>query len=216
MDLEPCILDLDGTLMPTHEIDNRCYWLAIDDLFSTGSEPLDLHGFRRVTDDGILDEWSERALGRSLIPEERRAVRQRFLERLEQAATEEPEAFRPFPGVFDWLEARSSGSVAIATGGWRHTAAFKLVAAGLDRFALPLAGSDDAPTRTGIMLTARDHLEAGMQQATPTYLGDGTWDLEATQQLNWQFIGIASGERAQDLLRAGAGRVVENFLPLLP
>ena len=215
MDPGPCILDLDGTLMPTHDLDNRCYWLAVDDLFSPGAEPLDLHGFRRVTDDGILDEWSGRRLGRRLTLEERQAVRQRFLERLEQAAAEEPEAFEPFPGVIDWLEARRPGAVAIATGGWRHTAAFKLAVAGLDRFALPLAGSDDAPSRTGIMQAAREHLETGMQQATPTYFGDGAWDLAASRDLGWQFIGIASGARARALVRAGAECVIEDFLPLL-
>jgi phosphoglycolate phosphatase-like HAD superfamily hydrolase len=216
MEPGPFILDLDGTLMPTHDLDNRCYWRAVDDVFSTGAEPQDLHGFRRVTDDGILDEWSERALGRRPAPEERQALRQRFLERVQQAATEEPEAFKPFPGVVDWLAARTPGLVAIATGGWRHTAAFKLAVAGLDRFALPLAGSDDAPTRTGIMRAAHRRLAPGLWEATPTYLGDGAWDLAASRELAWEFIGIASGARARALARAGAERVIEDFRPLLP
>ena len=37
MNAGPYILDLDGTLLPTHDLDNRCYWLAVDDLFSTGA-----------------------------------------------------------------------------------------------------------------------------------------------------------------------------------
>jgi phosphoglycolate phosphatase-like HAD superfamily hydrolase len=216
MEPGPFILDLDGTLLPTHDLDNRCYWLAVDDLFSTGAEPLDLHGFLRVTDDGILDEWSERTLRRSPTPEERKAVRRRFLERLEQAAAEEPEAFEPFPGLTDWLESRPPGSLAIATGGWRHTAAFKLAFSGLDRFALPLAGSDDAPTRTGIMRAAHALLAPGMQRAKPTYLGDGAWDLAASRELAWEFIGIAGGERARTLTAAGAERVVADYRPLLP
>lgn len=216
MEPKPCILDLDGTLLPTHDLDNRCYWLAVDDVFSTGAEPLDLKGFRRVTDDGILDEWSIQALGRTLAQEERQAVRQRFLERLEQAAAEEPEAFDPLPGVTDWLDSRAPGSAAIATGGWLHTAAFKLAVSGLDRFALPLAGSDNAPTRTGIMRAAHRQLAPEMHEATPTYFGDGTWDLAAARTLAWHFIGIAGGERAQALVQAGAERVVADFMPLLP
>ena len=216
MERGPHILDLDGTLMPTHDLDNRCYWLAVDDLFQTGPEPRDLHGFQRVTDDGILDEWGERTLDRHLTAEEREAIKQRFLERLEEAAENEPEAFRPFPGVMDWLAAQAPGSLAIATGGWRHTAAFKLAVAGLDRLDLPLSGSDDAPTRTGIMLAAQGQLAPDRQQATPTYFGDGAWDLAASRELAWHFIGVARGDRAEALVRAGAEQVIEDFLPLLP
>ena len=216
MERGPYILDLDGTLMPTHDLDNRCYWLAVDDVFQTGPEPRDLHGFHRVTDDGILDEWSGRTLERQLTTEERDAIKQRFLVRLEQAAEDEPEAFRPFPGVVDWLASQAPGSLAIATGGWRHTATFKLFVAGLDRFALPLASSDEAPTRTGIMLTAQRQLAPDRQLATPTYLGDGAWDLAACRDLAWNFIGIARGNRARALHRAGAEQVIEDFLPLLP
>jgi phosphoglycolate phosphatase-like HAD superfamily hydrolase len=209
------ILDLDGTLMPTHDLDNRCYWQAVHDVFGTGADPLDLGAFHHVTDDAILNEWSERTLERTLTPEERQAVCDRFLDRLEEAADSEPEAFHPFAGLTDWLEARAPGTLAIATGGWRRSATFKLAVAGLDRFDLPLAGSDDAPTRIGIMQAARRFLAPEAREATPTYLGDGAWDLAATRTLAWDFIGIASGDRARALERAGARRVLDSFLPLL-
>lgn len=209
------ILDLDGTLMPTHDLDNRCYWQAVNDVFGTGAEPMDLGGFQHVTDDAILDEWSERTLERPLTPEERQAVRDQFLERLQEGARNEPEAFRPFDGLADWLESRPKGTLAIATGGWRHSATFKLTMAGLDRFDLPLAGSDDAPTRIGIMQAARQRLAPEHRESTPTYLGDSPWDLAATRTLAWQFIGIARGDRARALERAGADRVLRDYRPLL-
>ena len=58
------ILDLDGTLMPTAEIDDECLWQAVFGYFEMRDRPPDLHDFKHVTDSGILDEWCVRELGR--------------------------------------------------------------------------------------------------------------------------------------------------------
>ena len=210
------ILDLDGTLIPSAEIDNACFWQAVFTCFGERDALPDLHAFKHVTDSGILDEWCVRELGRPPRTEETGQIRQHFLQLLKSAAIRQPRYFRLLPGVREWLEAvRDQENVyaGIATGGWGHSARLKLKLSGLDRFDLPLASSDDAVARTEIMqIAARKTL--GLQRekkAVFTYVGDGAWDLQASQQLDWNFIGIAGGTRAAQLKQAGAIHVQADF-----
>lgn len=210
----PCILDLDGTLMPSHAVDNRCYWQAVFEVFGHAGDTLELQGFNNVTDDGLLDEWSAHRLGRAVKDGERTEVRRRFFDLIERAATDSPDAFRPLPGLEAWLASRPRGSLAVATGGWPHTAARKLELAGLDTFHLPLAGSAPGEDRPAIMRRARALLAPAFADATPIYFGDAPWDAAAARALGWGFVGVAAGERAGALREAGAERIVDDFQEL--
>lgn len=59
------ILDIDGTLMPSHTVDNVCYWQAVNKYFGGVPEALDLQQFQNVTDGSILGEWVEKTRGRA-------------------------------------------------------------------------------------------------------------------------------------------------------
>jgi len=210
------ILDLDGTLMPSAEIDNECYWQAVFACFGERVTLPDLHGFKNVSDSGILDEWCVRELGRLPRAEETGQIKLCFLQLLESAWIRKPQQFKPFPGVGRWLEAvRDNNKVyaGIATGGWGHSARLKLKLSGLDRFDLPLASSDDALERKEIMqIAARRTLKHQPENYTAfTYVGDGVWDLQASQKLGWEFIGIAGGARAAQLKQAGASNIQADF-----
>ena len=214
------ILDLDGTLMPSAEIDNRCYWQAVFACYEKQAELPDLRGFKDVTDSGILNQWCLQELGRLPAWEDIAWIKQRFLELLETASVEHLHSFTPLPGAEDWLDSvqqSSRVSVGIATGGWGHSARFKLDQSGLSRFNLPLASSDDAVSRTDIMqIAARRTLEHEQIDGEKTcYVGDGVWDLKASQQLNWGFVGIASGRKAEALIDAGAKCVQADFNPTI-
>lgn len=212
------LLDLDGTLMPSHEVDNQCYWQAVGEVTGQKAATYDLNGFTVVTDNGILREWFEAQFGTSPSDDEISTIKDRFLVLTEQAADKYPEAFKPFPGVIEWLtRCQESGwKAGIATGGWGHTARFKLKAAGLETFDLPLATADDADKRVDIMRIGMKRLWPKNQaKARPVYLGDGSWDLAAAKELGWAFIGIASGARARRLRAAGAQKVVADFRSLL-
>jgi phosphoglycolate phosphatase-like HAD superfamily hydrolase len=210
------ILDLDGTLMPSAEIDNQCFWQAVFECYDLHGALPDLHGFKYVTDTGILREWCIRKLDRSATSEETRQIRQRFSQLLQNASSRHPGYFSPLAGVEDWLQAVQDNPhvfAAIATGGWEHSARLKLSVSGLDRFELPLASSDDADARTKIMqIAARQVRELhAVEGAVISCVGDGTWDLQASRLLNWTFIGIASGVQAERLRKAGAGYVQADF-----
>ncbi len=211
------ILDIDGTLMPSHAVDNDCYWQAVNDCFGDVPTALDLRQFRHVTDGSILNEWMEKTHARAATEAEISGIRRHFLELLEQAFARDAQAFTAMPGLVEWLELqleRHGNCIAIATGGWGHSARFKLRAARLDRFNFPLASSDDGHSRTDIMLKARDHL---FQDGTANhnipifYIGDGVWDYQASCKLDWDFVGIAEGQRAKALRDAGAKQVYCNF-----
>ena len=210
------ILDLDGTLIPCARIDNECFWQAVFSCFGERDSLPDLGKFKHVTDSGVLDEWCARELGRSASAQETRQIRLRFLQLLNSAAVRQPLHFSPLPGVVSWLEAVRENSniyAGIATGGWGHSARLKLELSGLDRFDLPLASSDDAISRTKIMQIAvqRTLLHQPKDNSVFTYVGDGTWDLQASKKLGWEFIGIASGARAAELKQAGAVCIKEDF-----
>jgi len=210
------ILDLDGTLIPSAEIDNECFWQAVFACFGERDTLPDLYDFKHVSDSGILDEWCVRELGRPPQAQETTQIRQQFLQLLESAASRQPRHFSPLPGVIDWLEKvheHDTVYAGIATGGWGHSARFKLQLAGLDRFALPLASSDDAVARTDIMQIAARRTFDHRLVSKPDliYVGDGTWDLKASQKLEWNFIGIAAGARAALLKQAGATHIQADF-----
>jgi len=210
------ILDLDGTLIPSAEVDNECFWQAVFDCFGQRPALPDLHGYTHVTDSGILNEWCHLELDRAPHREETRQIKQRFLDLLKAAASHQPEHFLPLPGVRSWLEtvqASDNVCAGIATGGWEHSARLKLDLAGLDRFHLPLASSDDAIPRTEIMQIAaqRTHYHRSSDKAVFTYVGDGPWDLLASQKLDWRFVGIASGGRAKQLRQKGAVHIRADF-----
>lgn len=210
------ILDLDGTLMPSHAVDNDCYWQAVSEVFDTPVATQDLGQFRHATDGGILAQWSQERLNRTVQPAELDRLKARFLELLASAERSDPSAFRPFPGCENWLrEVSDRGDlVAIATGGWAHTARFKLGVSGLDRYDLPLASADDGLERTTIMRVAQARL-GHPPDSEITYLGDGEWDVRCSAILGWGFVGIADGGRAQALRDAGAERVYPDFTALV-
>lgn len=210
--MDAYILDLDGTLMPSHEVDNDCYWQAVEAVFETPARVHDLQAYTHVTDMGILSQWGRERLGREPTANEVEDVRELFLRYLQEVARNDPRHFEPTPGVEAWL-ARLAGecSLAIATGGWAKTAQFKLEKSGLARFELPLSSADDATSRENIMRHAQGRLAVGAMAGSITYVGDGPWDLRAAQQLGWAFIGIARGQRAATLRAAGADRVFADF-----
>lgn len=215
------ILDIDGTLMPSQHIDNECYWRAVFEYFGETPRTLDLHQFEHVTDGRILGEWMQQTHGREPTVEEVAGIRKRFLDLTRSAFESEPQAFAATPGLTGWLDqqlAEHGPCIAIATGGWGHTARFKLQAAGLEGCELPLASSDDGNNRCEIMRYARRMLlkstepDAADNSALSTcYIGDGLWDFLASRELGWDFIGMAAGEQAEKLRQAGAEQVFCNF-----
>ena len=89
-------------------------------------------------------------------------------------------------------------------------------AAGIPFEGLAAAFADDAQPREEIIDLAaarcRSAAGAGCGPFEPvTYVGDGVWDLRASEALGIGFLGIASGERAEILRGNGAVDVLPDF-----
>ncbi len=105
-------------------------------------------------------------------------------------------------------------AVAITTGGWQASALFKLDKAGIAVAGIRAAFADHGVTREIIVAAALVMARQTYQQqqfARIVYVGDGVRDARTAQQLNLEFIGVASSE-CQAVLRAeGARAIIQDF-----
>lgn len=183
------IFDIDGTLLHSAAVDDALYRKAVQTVLGEVQLRPTLHDYPYVTDTGILQQIlsdNELALEERLLEE----IRSIFVTLLrDHVSTYGP--FAEIPGARDFLRslrASSSHAVAMATGGWRQSAEFKLSSAGFDVEDIPLATADDHHERTSIMEIALDSLGGTFNSVT--YYGDGPWDRQACEQLGWGFVAV--------------------------
>jgi FMN phosphatase YigB (HAD superfamily) len=183
------IFDIDGTLLHSAAVDDALYRKAVQTVLGDVQLRPALHDYPFVTDTGILQQIlsdNELTLEERLLGE----IRSIFVALLRDHVNAHG-PFAEIPGARDFLDAlrgSSSHAVAMATGGWRQSAEFKLSSAGFDVEDIPLATADDHHERTTIMEIALDSL--GGLFDTVTYYGDGPWDRQACEQLGWEFVAV--------------------------
>jgi phosphoglycolate phosphatase-like HAD superfamily hydrolase len=211
------MFDLDGTLVDSTNVDSGCYLQALVDVFGFDLDQIDRDwgNYPHITDAGILQTLCQTELGRNPTVVEVTHYQQHFLELLSTAIVHQPlQEISGAKQLLDRLDLAPNYAISLATGGWRKTAEFKLQQAGLDRVLLPMACSDDAYARVEIMKCAYQRSIDLYQQSefeSVTYIGDGVWDGVASEQLAYQFIGIGSGDRANDLWAHGAKYVFPHY-----
>lgn len=185
------IFDIDGTLIQSASTDDALYKSALEAVLGPVRIRPRLHDYDYVSDSGILSQILEDNSLRE-EPELIETIKARFLDSLKSHVSD----FGPFeevPGAKRFIERLNVSreySVAVATGGWRRTAEFKLQTSGFDLAGLPIATSDDAIDRTEIMRIALSHL--GESFSSITYFGDGAWDRDACEALGWTFVAVGS------------------------
>jgi len=209
------MFDIDGTLVDCDAEDARLYAEAVRSVLGVRVDETYL-SYHNVTDSGILEEILARQDLRAPLCVLRRAVKQRFVELVEQLIAKRPGAFREVRGARALVErvaATPGFRLAFATGGWAETARLKLAAIGIDATSLPFASASDAPQRTAIMRIAEQRATAGAPPALKTYFGDGDWDKRASAALGYRFIAV--GPRVEHDLRFGDLADTEAILDLL-
>jgi phosphoglycolate phosphatase-like HAD superfamily hydrolase len=211
------MFDLDGTLVDSNAIDSQCYLQALVDVFGFDLDKIDRDwgNYPHVTDAGILHTLCQVELGRAPTAVEIGDYQSRFLELLVLAVSKHSlQSIAGAREILECLRIDDNYAIALATGAWQQTAAYKLQQTGLDGLISPIACSDDARTRVEIMKCAdRRSLDFYQQSQfkTVTYVGDGIWDGVASKHLNYHFIGIGSEKRATDLLATGARFVFPDY-----
>jgi phosphoglycolate phosphatase-like HAD superfamily hydrolase len=192
------ILDIDGTLLNSNEIDDTLYRAAVRRILGKVKVRKSWSLYRNVTDSGILEEiLQDNSLTSSVAILS--SVRDLFIDSIRQHV-ERTGPFEEIPGAREFvagLRALNSHRVAYATGGWSASASIKLGSAGFPLQGIPLASSDDYPDRESIMSHALKQL--GSEFRSVTYYGDGDWDVAASRNLGWKFVAV--GEKLGGLTR---------------
>jgi hypothetical protein len=101
----------------------------------------DWASYQHTTDSGILNEIYEMRLGRPSSLGEISAVRDRFIQLLNQAVSTSPGVFAAVPGAQNFIDYLlcSGYAASLASGGWQRSALMKLQNAGLNVAGLPAA-----------------------------------------------------------------------------
>ena len=210
------MFDLDGTLADTMQADEECFVGALSDVFGFENVNTDWSAYRHATDSGILFELFTGRLHRGPHPHEIEQFQNRFVALLNEAF-QNPDRFGPIPGaeaLLTKLANHKDFGTALATGGWKMSAQWKLQKAGLNFSFGASAHADDDYSREGIMSCA---LQRALKRYSQTqfdaviYIGDGIWDVRASKNLGYHFIGIGTGARAEKLYSAGAMTIFSDY-----
>ncbi len=190
------IFDIDGTLTQTNDVDSICFAKAIKDMLQINDLNTDWASYQYSTDSGLLNEIYTHFLQRLPSSEEIDLIKTRFVDYLKQAWQEDKACYAPVPGaisLFEQILALSHWHAALATGGWKESALFKLSSAEIPHQSLPKAYADDHVERTEIIKVAIKQARSLHQvekYQRIIYVGDKAWDERAANLLQIEFIGV--------------------------
>lgn len=190
------LLDVDGTLCNTFNIDGECYVESLRRCFGFHNISTDPASYIDTTDSGILQELFVSRLNRApTVIEESRMV-DCFHGLLAESFCRNPNQCRAINGGPSFLSQLRSRKIpfAIATGGWKRTAVLKLQSAGYGDLDFPITTADDATCRLDICnLAVNAASKTYRKSLTPiVYVGDGSWDQQAAEKLGYHFVGRSS------------------------
>lgn len=215
--MELIMFDVDGTLTISNEIDTECYISAVKKALKINYIDSDWSKYKYITDSGISTEIFEQYFHRKPRSEELDLIKNYFVQNLKSAFLKPRNYCTEVNGAisaFNKLKNHKNYALSLATGTWRESAELKLKNAGFDYSEIPFASSDDSIEREKIMLLALDKakIKYNVQSFNLiTYIGDGVWDLFASQNLGFNFIGISENNNKQKLIEAGAKFIIPNF-----
>lgn len=190
--MQAIIFDIDGTLIESMSVDTDLYFSAVRQVLGHVEVRRDLQDYEHVTDSGILAQLLEDN-GRDYDSDVVSRIQAIFVDSIQQHIN----TSGPFPAIdgalqfFERALSANNTGVAIATGGWRRSAALKLASAGFPVDGIPLVTADDSHSRIEIMRTALAGI--GRRCESITYYGDAEWDLRACDALGWNFVAVGAG-----------------------
>jgi len=211
------LFDIDGTLTETNEVDDKCFVRAFAASHQITDIETDWTKYNHVTDSGIASEIFNQRLGRSPNEEDFLTFKSRFVENLNEFAFKDKTLFAEVSNakvMLEKLKLEKNWVIALATGCFYDSAKLKLEKAKIHIKDFPIGTADDAISREGILQTAIEKsLEKyGLKKFEKIVsIGDGVWDVRTAKNLNLDFIGIASGKRAEALREEGANHIIKDF-----
>jgi phosphoglycolate phosphatase-like HAD superfamily hydrolase len=211
------IFDIDGTLTETDRVDDICFVQALADAHSITEVSTDWAGYPHTTDSAIMFHLFQEKFNRAPVEAELSKFKSCFASLLQDYRGKDSSLFAEIVGaslMLGLLNQEPEWRVAIASGGWRVSATFKLQVAGIEVDDFPAAFADDGFSREEILQSAVSRAQVLYRQrhfARVVSVGDGLWDVRSARNLKFPFLGIGRGEREKKLRRAGATHVIEDF-----
>ncbi|GAB5409351.1 MAG: HAD family hydrolase [Balneolaceae bacterium] len=206
------VFDIDGTLIDSVKIDDKCFIQTFQLLHKIDLENADWNNFKNVTDSGLTNEIFENHYGRLPTESEVNKVKDIFYSLLKQRDHEMSEIIGANTALRSLIN-HPEFTVAFATGGWKETALLKLSAIGFDIGELTLVSANDFTKRSEItnLAISRSLAKTGLREfSTITYVGDGLWDWKTTNELGINFIGI-DYHNTNKLKQAGAVQILNDL-----
>jgi len=187
--MKAMIFDIDGTLLHSAADDDVIYRAAVREVLGPVRFRDELVDYRHVTDSGILFQVLEdNQIDHT--PEIEESVRSIVLDGIKDYIHLNG-PFAVLPGaksLLGQIAMSPNHTLAIATGGWRSVAEYKLSSSGFQIGELPSATSDDSHERVEIMKTALER--SASECDTACYFGDAPWDRAACHALGWEFLPV--------------------------
>ncbi len=211
------MFDVDGTLTLSNEVDAECFILAMKKAFNINHIDPDWSKYKFVTDSGIFSEIFEFHFQRKPGLKDFDLIKRYFLQNLQDEIFKSKSCCSEISGAvsaFHRLKNDNNYALSFATGCWQESAEIKLKCAGFNFFEIPFASAADSMEREKIMLISlnRARRRYNVQNFDSiAYVGDGVWDVVASKNLGFNFIGIAANTEKQKLLDSGAKFVISDF-----
>ena len=210
------IFDIDGTLMNTNEVDEKCFLDAFGEYLGVDLRKQTWHEFRHVTESSIAEEIFETVVNRKPKPEEYIELKALFLQKLETELHSDRSQFEEVQGAlefFNYLQALDDFNVGIATGSWSLSAKVKLDAISLDYSNIPFSHCDYFISREEIILDVihKSRNKHNKEFEEIIYFGDGIWDFNTCRNVGIRFIGIDCTNNGK-LLNLGTKNVFNDYL----
>ncbi len=184
------IFDIDGTLIDSFKAAGDTYRNAILSVLPEAQIKPHWADYQHVTDTGIFKEVvADLGLPNGELVDR---MKREFMERLQASVETNP--YHEIAGGKAFLKTcQARGLVGIATGCWREAGEVKLSSAGYDLTDLYLSSANEFDSRDEILENCRLHLQADKV----IYFGDALWDLQTTNKLGWDLIGIGEKLKGQ-------------------
>ncbi|MEI7904446.1 MAG: HAD family hydrolase [Candidatus Firestonebacteria bacterium] len=209
------VFDVDNTLTFTGKVDTECFLGTLAEKFGFKNINSDWSRYKNVTAASILDQIFVEQTGKHPKRKELQAMADGFLENIRKKAASNPEMFLEVPGAREMMTELlklKDFAVAIATGSFSASSAYKLEVAQVPFDSAVLASGFDC-------LTREELLDGAVQKAKAKYgvsnfsaivsVGDGLWDLKAAEATGIPFIGVGNKKQLDEY---SVEHWVENFL----
>jgi len=208
------ILDIDQTLTDSIGLHHDCFLRAFDP-FEIPDIDTDWGGYRHHTDSWIFEEVIRRAFDRAPTRHESKLFSDTHTACFEKGIATAP--IQQIAGARAFLRAVQANSqivYAFATGSIQPLAFRKLESLGIGYPPELLVTASEFYTREDIVGQAIDRARKYWGRTDferVISIGDGYWDLLTAQNLDLEFIGIATGEKADVLREAGAEKIFPDL-----